>query len=342
MKIKRVIALAVILTGSSILAAGCSKAGQVTINDKTSSSSSRKLTASERSSERAQSKANSQSASQASAKARSESIGKTYTYGLPLGPSWLHIYTDGKETSGQFDPKQAGTVKLTEHAEFQVGGTLPLVGQLLTKKMSVDDSSSEATMDQSSKYDRNLTFILDSSSDGHFEHSFEALDNADNQAISKRAFTDLPKYLAALSTNDTSKLPNQSEALSGGLKSQNINDSVVAKYQVMKQFYNKESASNTNGSANHWTYVTIGGSKNSTEFAVQVYAKVKKTDVDQLTLRTDGYAKYGSTSTKIIEYQLLYQLTSDNKDWQLIQVTNDGESDYDMNDSSSQWITQTE
>ena len=343
MRKKSVLALTTMLVGISVLAAGCSGFGHVTINKESSSSSttSQKRAASkERSSSLASSKAMSASASV-------EALGKTYTYGLPYGPSWLYVYYQDQPVNNHFETNKQATVKVPEHAQIKVGGTLPIVGEVLSREAEVSDMSSAADMNESSKYDYKLTFPWNTSGENHFEVNFGNLTNANQQALAKQAFSDLPKYLAALSTNDKKKLPNQSKQLVTCLDGDNTTGDVTDKYQVLSQYYDQKSSLNSGDiqHADHQTYVSVGddtieGVDNATELNVQVFAKVKKTDVDQMKFRTGSSDKYGETKLYIEEYQLEYHLVNHNKEWQLQNVVNQGEDTRDIDASGSNWIVQ--
>lgn len=277
-------------------------------------------------------------------------LGKVSTYGLPFGPSWIHIYENGKKTKATFDPNKNMTVKLHKYSTFQIGGSLPDIGETVNRKYRVSDNLEPATLDESSTsdYSKKLSFAGYKTTNGGLQVHFYKLDNIDSNAISKRAFSDLSQYLNAISTNDSSKLPNQSQALLNSMENaNNLRESAANSYQIMEQYYNKRSAhtDGTYDNATESTYISVGddffsGKKNITQLNVATYAKVKKTDTDENVLRVDGLTPdYGSSHIYIDQFELSYLLTDDNK-WQLANVENKGDSLYDMDTSGSNWITQ--
>ncbi|MQS75331.1 hypothetical protein [Companilactobacillus halodurans] len=339
---KKLVALTTLLIGVGLFGSGCSNAGNVNISN---DPKLHKVTKAEKKKNEQQEKKDLKQRKKQQKKQWQESLGKEYKYGLIKGPSWLYVYENGKKTDGHLDPDTTDTVKLHEHSKIQLGGELPDVGTVKTRTIPV--AGGQSKIDDEDKYDRelNLSTINDSGNGLHF--ILCNLKGNDYQAISNLAFTDLPKYLDALSTNDSSKLPNQSKQLLQTLDGNNNRGDASASYQVMEQYFNKKSAQTENEAdleADDATYLEIGDDqimdlKNATQLFVQTFAKVKKTDTDQHALRIDDDSpKYGSSKTEIEEYQMDYQLV-DNK-WQLISVVSEGESDYSMDTSKSNWIVQ--
>lgn len=338
---KSITALAVLLISGGVFMTGCS-VGNVTVSD-----NSRKAeTPKEKKADKARAKKKAAKQKVENAKQKQRARGKEYKYALPKGPSWMYIYDNGKKTSVNIDPNEIHIAKLHEFDKVKFGGSLPVVGELMTEEYSVGTSSDRSTMDESDSYDKKLSFSK-TNTKNEMNMSFYNLKNADDKEISQMAFNDLPKYLDAASTNDSSKLPNQSKLLISSLDGTNYRGDSAASFQVMNQYYDKKSSKHSSGGffdGDHATYVQIGSRptmelKNATLLFVQTYAKVKKTDTDQHAFRTDDDADYGSSSTQMEEYQMAYQLTDDNK-WQLVSVVGEGESPYSMDTSKSNWIVQ--
>ncbi|WP_119326712.1 hypothetical protein [Companilactobacillus musae] len=282
--------------------------------------------------------------------AKQKARGKEYTYALPKGSSWIYIYDNGEKTDSHLDPDTNNTVKLHENDKIKYGGELPLVGHCETGSDVVNANSAEATMDDSDKYDKSLNFKIASSDNFSLKVMDHSLKNADFKGISQMVFADLPKYLDAAGSNDPSKLPNQSPQLVKSLTGTNYQGDAKASYQVIEQYFDKRSGDHDdklfNGNQaddDHATYVEIGDDslvdlKSATQLFVDVFAKVKKTDTDPHAARYDDGPQYGSSSTKLQEYQMDYELV-DNK-WQLISVFKEDESDFSMDTSKSNWIVQ--
>ncbi|AYE39276.1 hypothetical protein D1B17_11810 [Companilactobacillus zhachilii] len=337
---KGIIALATLLVSGTFVMAGCSM-GNVTINDNSRETKQPKETKAEKSKDvKVEAKKKAQ--------AKQADRGKEYSYGIAKGPTWLYVYDNGKKTDTHFNPDKESVVKLHEYDTFKLGGTLPLVGEQFTRSYSVGQNSSQATMDQSDNYDKQLGMMSLVDPDNRVKVTFGKISHPDYAGLSKLAFTDLPKYLEAASTNDSSKLPNQSKHLVGNLdNSTNYRGDAAASYQIIEQYFDKKSTKNDEKGpvvGDHATYVSTGNDPlleetNATQLFIQVFAKVKKTDTDQHAFRTDDGPKYGSSSTKIEEYQLDY-LLNENNNWQLAGVTNVGSSDYAMDTSHSNWIVQ--
>jgi len=333
--------LMAVLLSCSILTAGCS-AGNVKV--KTAASTTRTK---ETKAEKKQGAITEKKEKAKQAKIRQKALGKVSIYGLPLGPSWLYVYENGKNTKATFDPNNNATVKLHEQSDFQVGGKLPLVGQVMTNELNVNQSSGEATMDEadSSHFTKKITTMSLVGSNDNLEFNFLKLNNIDSKAVSKMAFTDLPKYLEAASTNDASKLPNQSQQLANSLDSSNIRGDAEASYKVIEQYYDKSTAHTDGSDLENSTFIRVNDDdnftpKSSTRLSVATYAKVKKSYIDQHAIRIDGLTpEYGKTTTEIDQFQLIYHLTADNK-WELMTVNSFGGSEYAMDTSESKWIVQ--
>ena len=336
---KNIITITTALVSLGILTTGCSTGN----NSNNSSSTKQQET-------KVAKKTSSKSTNTQKSKSNQKELGKISTYGLPFGPSWIHIYENGKKTKATFDPNKNMTVKLHKYSIFQIGGSLPNIGETVYRKYRVSDSIEPATLDESSTsdYSKKLSLAGDNTTNGGLQVQFYKLDNIDSDVISKMAFSDLSKYLNAISTNDSSKLPNQSQALLNSMdEANNLRGSAANSYQVMEQYYNKRSAhtDGNNNDATESTYVSVGDDyfldkKNITQLNVAIYAKVKKTDTDENAIRVDGLTPdYGSSHLYIDQFELTYLLTDDNK-WQLANVENKGDSPYNMDTSGSNWITQ--
>lgn len=343
---KGLTALVTILIGSSLVLAGCSM-GNVSISDNSTKTEAPKKTHRKTKADKLREK---EAAKKGKAEEAKEQRGKEYTYGIPHGPSWMYVYANGKKTTGHMDPTNIDTVKLHENDTVKFGGPLPLVGNLFTGEMSVSVNSARAKMDDEGKFDKMLNLqSVTFYDDKNGSMIFYSLNHLDNKGVSDMAFADLPKYLDAASTNDPSKLPNQSDALVRSLDgTNNLRGDSAATYQVIEQYFNKKSAlhkkNDNNFHADAATYVQIHNNSETdevglTQLYVQVFAKVKKTDTDQHEFRTDDGPKYGSTSTEMEDYSMEYQLTDDNN-WELVNVYKGDASPYSMNTSGSNWITQ--
>lgn len=331
------------LISCGVLATGCS-AGNVTI--KREEPKEHKITKAEKK----QIKKDNEKAAKQQAKDKQKARGKEYTYALPKGSSWIYVYDNGEKTGGHLDPTVTNTVKLHEYDKVKLGGELPLVGHFENGETSVNEISSQSTMDDSDKFDKRLNFDVSGSGDGSLDMIDHNLKKADFKGISQLVFADLPKYLDAAGSNDPSKLPNQSPQLVQSLDGTNYRGDSAASYKIIEQYFDKNSGKHSDklyednhADSDHATYIQMGDEPNldlkaATQLFVQVFAKVKKTDTDQHAIRIDDSPEYGSSSTKIEEYQMDYELV-DNK-WQLITVINQGESGYSMDTSKSNWIVQ--
>ncbi|WP_334330488.1 hypothetical protein [Companilactobacillus sp. HBUAS59699] len=346
---KGLTALVSVLMGSGILLTGCS-IGNVSISDNSTKTESPKKTNKETKADKLREKEAAKKEKAEESKRAKEQRGKEYTYGIPHGPAWIHVYANGKKTTAHMDPTKINTVKLHENDTVKFGGPLPLVGNLFTREMNVSGNSSRAKMDDEGKFDKMLSLqSVTFYDDKNGSMIFYSLKHLDNKGVSDRVFADLPKYLDAASTNDPSKLPNQSDALVKSLDgTNNLRGDSAATYQVIEQYFNKKSALHKNNDndfhADDATYVQIHNNSETnevglTQLYVQVFAKVKKTDTDQHEFRTDGGPKYGSTSTEMEDYSMEYQLTDDNN-WELVNVFKGETSPYSMNTSGSNWIMQ--
>ncbi|WP_125588154.1 hypothetical protein [Companilactobacillus jidongensis] len=340
---KNLTALLVLLIGGGFILGGCS-AGNVSISD----NSTKKEQPKETKADKLKEKENAKKEKTEQAKEMEKKRGKEYTYGLPKGPSWMYIYDNGKKTTGHLDPNKTNIVRLHENDALKIGGPLPLVGELFSREFTAAGNSTEATMDDSDKFDKefNLERVLSYNS-GNGVEMITKLTHLDNQGVSDMAFGDLPKYLDAASTNDPSKLPNQSEELRNSLDgTNNLRGDSAANYQVMEQYFDKKSAlyksdTDNNFDAEKATYVVIKNNSETstigvTNLYVQIFAKVKKTDTDQHEFRTDDGPKLGSTKTEMEDYQMEYTLRDGN--WELVNVFKGETSPYSMDTSGSNWI----
>jgi hypothetical protein len=304
------------------------------------------MTPSESASKAAKRKSASKEASKAAASASSKALGDTATYGLPKGPSWLKVYSNGKDTDVHLDPNKVNTVKLQEYASFQLGGTLPWLGIVKSNEWQVGPNSREATLDEESSFKRGIAPAGANFNTGDTIGSldFNDLKKADHKAISKQVFTDLPMLLDAISTNDKSKLPNQSSELLDSFRGQNSNNEIRTKYQLEEMYYNKEGADTTQNGKSNQMYLRVkkDGTNDidKTTLGITIFAKVKTTDVNPDMPRVNGLTpSYGETQTEIDAFDLEYTLVDDNK-WQLTHVDSSTQSHTALDTSQGSWIVQ--
>lgn len=329
MRVRIAIGALVILSGSLLLT-GCSSFGHVKMNQKSNDKSS-KISSSTDSSRKASEAAE-------SSKEAVQAQGKKYTYGLPYGPSWLYLYSHGENTGVHFLPNKYAVAKVGENDKIFFSGTLPLVGKVKTSEEDI--KSTDATMDDKDKFQRQLDLLFEIN-DNTLKVEFDRLNNIDNHAVAKQAFTDNIKYLSAVSTNDSKKLPNQSEDLKDSLSGDSWQDDAKDKYQVIEQYYTKDETQVTDGNDDDHTYVTTDSDSETptTQLEIHIYAKVKVTDIDKDKPRTSSDEKIGNSHLRLIPYALTYDLVSGNK-WQLRDDTAGVDSDYELDTSGTSWISQ--
>lgn len=268
--------------------------------------------------------------------------GNVQNYGQPYGPTWMHIYVNGKKTKTTLNPEKIAVAKLAENDVISFGNKLPLLGEVKTSSFLVNNNSEQATLDQSESFKKRINIAGFVNYDYKLYFEIYNLKNIKAKAISKMAFSDLTGYLDAISNNDESKLPNNSSFLKESLKSINYQGKPQNSYKLETFYFNKRTALNTINEfdANHDTYLTVGDDtmhnlSNATELTVDIYAKVKKTVLEK-DLAAKANSSSSDTTTEIEEYQMTYQLL--NNKWQLIAVTSVGDSPYAMNTSSKAWI----
>lgn len=337
---KRIFVWAVMIVGCSMLATGCG-VGNVDMN---SSSSSHHETASESSERKASA---SQYAKKAAAQAKSASIqqrGQQYRYGLPQGPSWLQVYENHHATGAFLSPTKQNVVKLYEGNEFCLAGTLPWVGKLSTESTGVAGASTKATIDQSDsfQYDLDADFFMT-------DQAFSDLSGGDAKALSSHAFGDLKQYYKAVDDRNAAELPSSSselKALWGSTGTVADSGALKTRYDVEAQYFDQDSMKvdpSSNG-ADEATRVEVNIAHNDdnqrlypTKLYVQTFVKMKETQVAKTTEGGMTNHDYGKSTTAIIQFQVIYQLTDQNT-WALSEVEEGNQSQYALDTTKGNWI----
>lgn len=255
---------------------------------------------------------------------------QTHRYALPQGPTWLHVYADGKDTGIALNPTKTVVAKLSEDQKVDFIGHLPMVGKVAYGAFPLSSEIADPNLDQAKVADKVISEVV------YFQSgSNNVLTVTGLKAIAKRAFQDLPKYIAAHNAQDAAKLPNQTESLKNALGDDTDGTGQPKNtYQLQQLYFDKKTgdASNVDGVA---TYIAVmaddGVNKVSTNLHLELWAKAKSTP-------SGIYKGDSAPKTVMIKYDMAYQMQGNQ--WVLSDVSNQGSSDYAVTTTGKNWITQ--
>lgn len=253
-----------------------------------------------------------------------------HRYALPQGPSWLHVYADGKNTGIALDPTKTVVAKLSEDQTINFIGHLPMVEKVAYGAFTPATASADPTLDQAKVADKVINEVV------YFQSGTDTgLKVTGTKAIAKRAFKDLPQYIAAHNAQDATKLPNQTESLKNALGDDtDPTGQPKNTYQLQAVYFNRASADDSDDSST-LPYITVmaddGVNKASTNLHLEVWVKA--------TATPSGVAKGQSKpKTVMVKYGMVYQLQG--QQWILTDVANQQTSDYAIKTTGTNWMTQ--
>ncbi|WP_125580629.1 hypothetical protein [Lacticaseibacillus suibinensis] len=333
---KRGITLA--LLSLAVLLGGCS-VGNVDMSSHQAPAKKSSSTASQRASAKRQSTAKAK-------KERQQQLGTKAKYGLPQGPSWLEVYENGKATGAYLSPTKQNVVTLHERSNFTLAGQLPWLGTIKSHAFYVAHEAQDATMDQSAAFKYNLAPDLFATTQGFYN-----LGKVEAKVLAKHAFQDLKQFYQAVDDRNAAELPGHSDylkALWGSTGTVADSGDLKTRYTVEEQYFNRDSINvdpDSNG-ADEATYVEIAFDHNDnldriypTRLHIQTYVKMKETEAAKRLEGGMTNQNYGKSTTSIIEYNVIYQLTNQGQ-WELREVEEGSSSQYALDQSQGDWLTE--